>query len=90
MYQNIINKIEEVTEAKTFSNINPYFVFLHPKEADSAMNVIVVEGTPTYQKPKKIVSFPLVTMMWNPIALNDLVITGDMVSNYRIFIGYIQ
>ena len=33
MYQNIINKIEEVTEAKTFSNINPYFVFLHPKRS---------------------------------------------------------
>lgn len=53
MYQNIINKIEEVSEAKTFSNINPYFVFLYPKETDSAMSVIVVEGTPTYQKPKK-------------------------------------
>lgn len=25
MYQNIINKIEEVSEAKTFSNINPFF-----------------------------------------------------------------
>lgn len=90
MYQNIINKIEEVSEAKTFSNINPYFVFLYPKEADSAMNVIVVEGTPTYQKPKEIVSFPLATMMWNPIALNNIVVTDDMLSNYRIFIGYIQ
>lgn len=90
MYQNIINQIEEITETKTFSNINPYFVFLQPKESDSAMNVIVADGTPTYQKPKEIISFPLVTMMWNPIALNDLVITSDMASNYRIFIGYIQ
>lgn len=90
MYQNIVNNVTEIVEAKTFTDVNPYYVFLFPKEEDAA-NVVVVEGLPTYQDKKQgNVSFPLVTGMWNPIALNDLVVTGDMTSNYRIFIGYIQ
>lgn len=90
MYQNIINKVEEISEAKTFIDINPYFVFLYPKDADSAASVIIVEGLPTYQKPKENINFPLTAMMWNPIALNNLVVTSDMITNYRIFIGYIE
>lgn len=90
MYQNIINKIQEVAEAKTFADVNPYYVFLFPKEEDAA-NVIIAEGLPTYQERKEgNISFPLLTGMWNPVALNDLVVTSDMISNYRIFIGYIQ
>lgn len=90
MYQNIINNIQEVAGAKTFADVNPYYVFLFPKEEDAA-NVIIAEGLPTYQERKEgNISFPLLTGMWNPVALNDLVVTSDMISNYRIFIGYIQ
>lgn len=51
MYQNIVNNVTEIVEAKTFTDVNPYYVFLFPKEEDAA-NVVVVEGLPTYQDKK--------------------------------------
>lgn len=88
MYENIITKVDEITEAKVVNNVNPFYVFLFSNEGESA--TIICNGIPTYQKSKDLVPIPLTSMVWNPIALNDIEITADMLSNYRIFIGYIK
>lgn len=89
MYTNIINNIIELEKVETFIDIKPYYVFLYPKSED-ASNVIIVDGLPTYQSKKENLALPLLTCVWNPIALNNIVVTNDMLSNYRIFIGYVQ
>lgn len=88
MYENIITKVDEITEAKVASSINPFYVFLFSKEGEST--TVICSGIPTYQKSKNIVPIPLTSMVWNPIAMNDIEVTFDMLSNYRIFIGYIK
>lgn len=87
MYENIITKVDEITEAKTLNDINPFYVFLFSKEGEST--TIICNGIPTYQKSKDIVPIPLASMVWNPVALTDIEVSADMLSSYRIFIGYI-
>lgn len=70
-----------------YSDTNPYFVFIYPKEEDTA-SVVIANGVPTYQK--NATDLPLVSMIWNPIAFNHLTITSEMMAAYRIFIGYIE
>lgn len=87
MYENIITKVEEITEAKTLNSVSPFFVFLLSNDGEST--TIICKGIPTYQKSKDLVPIPLSSMIWNPIALTDVQITANMLSSYRIFIGYI-
>lgn len=88
MYENIITKVDEITEAVVIKSINSFYVFLFSNEGEST--TVICNGIPTYQKSKDLVPIPLTSMAWNPIALNDIEITADMLSNYRIFIGYIK
>lgn len=85
MYSNMITKIEEVGEAKTFESVNPFFVFLFSKDGES--NVTIVQTKASFNK--ELSDTPLSSYMWNPIAINQIVITSDLLSSYRIFIGYI-
>lgn len=88
MYQNIITKVDEITATKTVTNINPFYVFLFAN--DGEVTTIICNGIPTYQKSKNLVPVPLTSMTWNPIAMNSIDITADMLANYKIFIGYIE
>lgn len=88
MYENIITKVDEITEAKTLNDINPFYVFLFSKEGEST--TLICDAFPTYQNPKESVPVPLNSMIWNPIALTGINVSSDMLSNYRIFIGYIK
>lgn len=86
MYSNMITKIEEVNEAKTFESVNPFFVFLFSNDGES--NVVIVQTKTSFNK--ELIDTPLASQMWNPIALNEIVVTSDLLSSYRIFIGYIR
>lgn len=88
MYENIITKVDEITEAKVINSTNPFYVFLFSNDGEST--TIICNGIPTYQKSKDLVPIPLTAMVWNPIALTDIEVSADMLSNYRIFIGYIK
>lgn len=87
MYQNIITTVTEISEVSSFEITNPFYVFLLPKSEDMA-NVVVTNGKPTYNNENT--DLPLMSGLWNPIALNKIEITSEMISNYRIFIGYIE
>lgn len=86
MYSNMITKIEEVNEAKAFESVNPFFVFLFSNDGES--NVVIVQTKTSFNK--ELIDTPLASQMWNPIALNEIVVTSDLLSSYRIFIGYIR
>lgn len=88
MYENIITKVDEIAEAKTLNSVSPFFVFLFSNDGEST--TIISNGIPTYQKSKELVPIPLTSMIWNPIALTDIEVSADMLSSYRIFIGYIE
>lgn len=88
MYSNIITKVEEIKAAGTIENINPFFVLLFSEDGEAT--TIIANSIPTYQGSKELVPVPLATMTWNPIALNKIEVTADMLSSYRIFIGFIK
>lgn len=88
MYSNIITKVDEITAAATIENINPFFVLLFSEDGEAT--TIIANTIPTYQGSKELVPVPLATMAWNPIALNKIEVTADMLSSYRIFIGFIK
>lgn len=88
MYENIITKVEEIKAAGTIENINPFFVLLFSEDGEAT--TIIANSIPTYQGSKELVPVPLATMAWNPIALNKIEVTADMLSSYRIFIGFIK
>lgn len=88
MYSNIITKIDEITVEATIENINPFFVMLFSEDGEAS--TIIVNTIPTYQGSKELVPVPLATMVWNPIALKKIEVTADLLSNYRIFIGFIK
>lgn len=88
MYENIITKVEEIKAAGTIENINPFFVLLFSEDGEAT--TIIANSIPTYQSSKELVPVPLATMVWNPIALNKIEVTADMLSSYRIFIGFIK
>lgn len=86
MYQNIITKVTEIKEATLVDDIHPFYVFLFSKEGES--NTAIVNGLPSYQK--EMTDLPLTSMMWNPIALIKINVTSELLTDYRIFIGYIE
>lgn len=85
MYSNMITKIDEVTEAKTFESINPFFVFLFSKEGEN--DVTIMQAKASFDTDMK--DTPLCSQMWNAVALNKITVTSEVLNNYRIFIGYI-
>lgn len=91
MYENIITNVREITEK--FTDINPFYVFLAPKDADSAAGVVVMRGILTYEYPKNDDSYhdiPFTVGTWNPLAMNYLDVTADITADYRVFIGYVE
>ena len=85
MYSNMITNIDEVTVAKTFESINPFFVFLYSKEGEN--NVVIMQTKVSFDTEMK--DTPLCSQMWNAVALNKIAVTSDVLNDYRIFIGYI-
>lgn len=97
MYENIINKIEEITYSQTVDNkYEPFYVFISNNDGEQI--TLITNGTPTYQgrggsantpRSVKEVPVPLISNVWNPIALTSLEITEEMITNNRIFLGYV-
>lgn len=97
MYENIINKIEEITYSQTVDNkYEPFYVFISNNDGEQI--TLITNGTPTYQgregsanTPRRVneVPVPLISNVWNPIALTSLEITEEMITNNRIFLGYV-
>lgn len=97
MYENIINKIEEITYSQTVLNtINAFYVFIVNNDGEQV--TLITNGIPTYQgqrtsanTPRRVekVPVPLIPNVWNPIALTSLEITEEMITNNRIFLGYV-
>lgn len=86
MYNNMITKVEEVINTGYFNNINPFFVFLSSKDGEN--NVAIVQAKVSYNELQS--EIPICSQMWNPIALNTINVTQDLLNIYRIFIGYIE
>ena len=83
--QDKIIKGGEITASGKFSiNGFPFYLFISPK-ADTAASTIVVNAKLAYNDAPT--DFPLISGVWNPVVLNEVEISEENLSDYRIFWG---
>ncbi len=81
------NKIRQVTEITSTSTEIPYsafYVFVMQKSSTAGSGVVLsakLSGEPTSKDT------PFSALCWNPVVVNQLTVTADNLTDYRIFVG---
>lgn len=87
MWDDVVKSVQQITVATVdfqLENNNPFYVYLLPLTSESPSSMIV-SGKPSYNKDN--VNIPLAANQWNPILINRLNVTLDMLNKYAVFIG---
>lgn len=85
MYENMIVGGGEITAQGTFkADSGAFYIFIAPK-SDSALSIAVLNVK--LSKSSDNTDYPFVAGIWNPVVVNQVDVTSDNLSNYRIFWG---
>lgn len=62
----------------------PFYVYLMPIADDSPASYIV-SSKPSYENQYK--DMPFTSNMWNPVVLNGIDVSAELLQKYRVFYG---
>ena len=80
-----INKGGEIKQQGDFFNEGqPFYVFVMPITEEAASSV-VINAKLSYNK--EAIEFPFIANFWNPVVVNSINITQEILTNYRVFYG---
>lgn len=81
-----IIKGSEITNVGRFTlDVNPFYIFIAPISVDA--NTILIADCQLSYDQKEDEPFPFACGCWNPVVLNSITITAQMLLDYRVFWG---
>ncbi len=82
--ENKIRQVKEITSTTTEIPYSAFYVYVMQKSSTAASAVIMgakLSGDTTSK------DVPFTSLCWNPIVVNELTVTLDNLTDYRIFVG---